>query len=103
VDDWGFGMSASNTLAEPPALADRHQQLVSAANRPRVGRIVCRVRRLLVINGSMTTGDIARSIYGRPTQHWQYERVRSAAARFAVEARRRRSAGAPIVWRLRGP
>jgi hypothetical protein len=80
----------------------RRQQIIAAAHRPRVGHAVRGVRRLLIIHGPMTTGDLARSIYARPTQHWQYERVRLAARRFAVEATRRRSAGMPIVWQLRG-
>jgi hypothetical protein len=60
-----------------------------------------RARRLLIVRGQMTTMQLMHAIYGRPTQHWHYERVRLAARKFAVESGRRRSAGAPIVWRLK--
>jgi hypothetical protein len=42
-----------------------------------------------------------RAIYGSPTQHWQYRRVREAAPKFAERLYRRRSRGGPVVWRLK--
>jgi hypothetical protein len=51
--------------------------------------------------GPMTTSEMARRIYGAKPKPWQLDQVRKSAARFAVEVSRRRSAGAPIVWRLK--
>jgi hypothetical protein len=60
-----------------------------------------RVRRLLIVHGEMTTPQLRQAIYGSPTKHWQYRPVGDAARKFAIECGRRRSAGAPIVWRLK--
>jgi hypothetical protein len=60
-----------------------------------------RVRRLLIVHGEMTTPQLCQAIYGRLTQHWQYERVRLAARKFAVECGRQRSPGCPVLWRLK--
>jgi hypothetical protein len=67
----------------------------------RVGHIQRQIRRLLIVHGAMTTTELARSIYPRPNQEWQHRQVRRSAAKFAVEADRVRSPGAPIVWKLR--
>jgi hypothetical protein len=49
----------------------------------------------------MTTPQLRQAIYGSPTKHWQYRPVGDAARKFAIEVSRRRSAGAPILWRLK--
>jgi hypothetical protein len=87
-------------LIERPARPNRARQLTLAANSPRVGRIERQVRRLLIVRGRMTTTQLMKAIYGSPTQHWHYERVRRAASKFAVEFGRKRSPGVPIIWRL---
>jgi hypothetical protein len=61
-----------------------------------------RIRRELIIAGRpLTTRQLMDRIYSRPTQHWHYGSVREAARKFAVEDRRQRSRGEPIVWRLK--
>jgi hypothetical protein len=72
-----------------------------SAKRPPTGRIQTRVRRLLIAHGWMTTPQLMRAIYPCPTQHWHYGSVRDAARKFAVEDRRQRSRGEPIIWRLK--
>jgi hypothetical protein len=49
----------------------------------------------------MTTGDIARLIYPRPTTDSNRLQIRRAARKFAIEVGRRRSRGVPIIWRLK--
>jgi hypothetical protein len=69
---------------------------------PRVGRVQRQVRRLLVIHGPLPTGELARRINSCPTaEDWQLTQVRASARKFAVECGRRRSPGAPILWRLK--
>jgi hypothetical protein len=81
--------------------AARRPTVLARPDLPRVGRIQRQIRRLLIVRGDMTTGELARSIYSRPTQHWQRRQVREAARKFCVEHARRRSAGVPIIWRLK--
>ena len=91
-------------LASQPAAtpADRHAQLVSAANRPRVGRIQRRVHHALIIAGKpMLTADIIRKVYPGPIKHWHYRQVRELALRFAEPVRRVARPGCPVLWRLR--
>jgi hypothetical protein len=80
---------------------DRHAQLRAAANLPRIGRIARRVRRLLIAHGRMTTPELMRQVYGSPTKHWHYERVREAARKFAEPVRRVARPGCPVLWRLK--
>ena len=86
-----------------PMLSDRGPNTAVRTDFPRNGRIQTRVRRLLIIHGPMTTGDIARQIYARPTTDSNRLQVRRAARKFALEIGRRRSRGVPIIWKLRGP
>jgi hypothetical protein len=91
-----------------PALKDKrtaspHDRRPRVPNAPhRLGRVARKVRRLLIVVGNpLTTGELARNVYGAPIRRWHYARIRLAARKFAVEVGRRRSAGAPIVWRLK--
>jgi hypothetical protein len=84
-------------LIERLARPNRERSVVIAANSPRVRRIERQVRRLLIVRGQMSTTQLMKAIYGSPTQHWHYERVRRAARKFAAETHRRRSRGMPIV------
>jgi hypothetical protein len=80
---------------------DRHAQLVAAANRPRLGALARRIRRSLIIAGKpLTTPQIARRIY-RTTHYWQVGNVYRAAPRVAERVRQVRSAGLPVLERLK--
>jgi hypothetical protein len=95
------GSSMMRYHSEAPARPNRAPNIRIRPDCARVGRIQRQIRRLLIIQGDMTTGELARSIYSRPTLHWQRRQVREAARKFAVESHRRRSAGLPIVWQLK--
>jgi hypothetical protein len=49
----------------------------------------------------MTTSELRLAIYGDPHREWPQIQVWRSAAKFAVEDGRRRSPGAPILWRLK--
>jgi hypothetical protein len=68
---------------------------------PRIGHIRRRLRRLLIIHGPMPTGELARNVYPRPHQECQVQHVRRTLPGIAVEDRRQRSRGEPIIWRLK--
>ena len=70
--------------------------VVFLRNFPYPSRI-SRSAALLVIQGPMTTGELARSIYPRPTQHWQRRQVRQSASKFCERIRRVRSRGHPVL------
>jgi hypothetical protein len=89
------------STTELPTLSTRRPNIPVCPDRPRVGRIQRQIRRLLIIHERMTTSELARHIYPRPTQHWQRKAIRGAARKFAVEYGRRRSPGVPIIWRLK--
>jgi hypothetical protein len=73
-------------------------------NYARNGRVQTRTRRLLIVRGELTTGELARLIYpARRIQNWHLRQIRESASKYAVEVRRRLSPGVPIVWMLRAP
>jgi hypothetical protein len=80
---------------------NRRPQTAVRRNWTRIGRVQLRARRLLIIAGQVTTSEMARRIYGTQPKPWQLDQVRKSAAKFAVEVERRRSPGAPILWRLK--
>jgi hypothetical protein len=84
----------------PAAPRDRPRSVDIAANSPRIGKVERAIRRQLILSKQLTTTELARRIYSA-TKYWQVGNVRRAAPKFAVECGRRRSAGAPIVWKLR--
>jgi hypothetical protein len=80
----------------------RRPHIPRRANRPRVGRIQCRVHRALIIAGKpMLTADIIRKVYPGPIKHWHYRQVRESALRFAEPVRRVARPGCPVLWKLR--
>ena len=95
-------MSALSLGRRRPASPDRPRSVVIAANSPRVGWVERAIRRQLILSKQLTTTELTRRIY-RTALPWQVGNVRRAAPKFAVECGRGRSAGAPIVWRLKGP
>jgi hypothetical protein len=80
---------------------DRRPNSAARTDYSRIGRIERRVRRALIIRGPMSTTELRLAVYGQPFRDWQRKQIRRAAAKFAVEADRMRSPGAPIVWRLK--
>jgi hypothetical protein len=47
------------------------------------------------------TVELACSIYARPTKSWHRWNVRRAAPRVAERVRQVRSAGLPVLWKLK--
>jgi hypothetical protein len=84
-----------------PVPSIRHQQIVAAARRPRIGRLARQIRRLLIVAGKpLTTPQIARGVY-RTTQPWQVGNVYRAAPKVAERVRKLRSTGSPVLWKLK--
>jgi hypothetical protein len=95
-------LPSATLVMQPPTLSIRRPTTLIVAKR--VGRVQRQIRRLLIVAGKpLTTTELARSIYPRPTKPWHCYSVRRTAPKFAVEYGRRRSAGAPIVWKLKNP
>jgi hypothetical protein len=71
-----------------------------AAPRPRAGRIQTKIRRVLIAAGKpLSTVELAKRVYARPTQlGWRVSSIYRAAPRFAVPIARGRTG---LVWRLK--
>lgn len=81
--------------------ADRHHRGAIGRNFPRAGRNQVRVRRVLIIAGQpLSTTEIARRIFTRPTFD-QVNRIYRAAPKFAERVGYRASRGKPVLWRLK--
>jgi hypothetical protein len=87
-------MTAPNpSLRRPP--------LPPLPKMPPTGRNQTKVRRALIIAGRpLSTSEIARRIYARPTYD-QVSLIYRAAPKFCERAGYRASRGKPVLWRLR--
>jgi hypothetical protein len=88
------------SLEEAATPADRHHRGAMGRNLPRAGRIQVRVRRCLIVDGPLSTSEIARRIFVRPT-YSQVNNVYRAARKFAERVGYRASRGKPVLWRLK--
>jgi hypothetical protein len=79
----------------------RRPILAPLPKRPPTGRNQTKVRRALIMAGKeLSTTELARRIYARPTYD-QVTMVYRAAPKFAERVGYRASRGKPVLWRLR--
>jgi hypothetical protein len=101
----------ATTASTPDEIVQTSARSVTSrgANRPirpersRSGRIQTKIRRCLIFEGRLTTGELAHRIYCPPIKDWHVKQVREAARKFAAEVDRRRTRGTPILWALARP
>ena len=80
---------------------NRRPAITLRTDYSRIGRIQRQIRRLLIIHGPMTSGELARRLYPRPNKDWHWRQVRDSASRFAERIGNVRSPGRPVLWRLK--
>jgi hypothetical protein len=98
---------SADTRDEAKAIAPLVNRLLSTSDWrkfPRIGPVRRKLRRVLIVAGyPMTTGQLARRIYPPPFKRWHADYVRRAVPMVAERIGQVRSAGLPVLWRLKVP